>query len=88
MRVTSPSKEGPPCVDSRAALRRSRSANSHRRKFSSTRRVSAASSFVGGYDSELGFSMISSSSSCFAFPFSVLELERGGEMSCEFRWSS
>lgn len=94
LRVTSPSKDGPPppplaCADSRAALRRSRSAISHRRRFSSTRRVSAASSFVGGYESELGFSMASSSSSyvssssCLAFPFSVLVLERGGEKSCE-----
>lgn len=79
LRVTSPSKDGPPGADSRAAFRRWRSANSHRRRFCSTRRVSADSSFVGGYDSELGFAMhMLSSSSCFDFPFSVLVLERGG----------
>lgn len=97
LRVTAPSKDGPlpplpMCADSRAALRRSRSAISHRRRFcqnwkwfnmiseqtnmknraggsctyvgrgkraqrtSSTRRVSAASSLVGGYEFSMGSS--------------------------------
>lgn len=48
LRETSLMSDGDDCADSRAAFLRCRSTVSHRLRFSSIRRVSAASSFVGG----------------------------------------